>query len=88
MIDEAARRMKEMYNELDEITVQLKELGFRTEHVGERIITLVDNFATKNVAFRSHGIRRYELKFDDTPMSNVIDFDMLPPALKSKYKGR
>jgi hypothetical protein len=53
---------KPLYEELDNITLQLKALGFEQGAIGTRLLALVDNFAEKNTAFRPCGVKRFELK--------------------------
>lgn len=56
--------VKPLYEELDEITMQL--VGAGATHWVDRKTKLgfeiVDNFEKKNTCWRAHGIRRWELK--------------------------
>ncbi len=53
---------KDLYTELDMLTVQLQDEGFRDAELDGLLITLIDNFATSNTAFRPAGVKRFELK--------------------------
>lgn len=59
-INEEIEVMKGLYRELDELTALLLEQKFKKGH-GVRV---VDNFAKKNVAFRTTGLRRFEIVSD------------------------
>jgi hypothetical protein len=48
---------KRLYQRLDEIAVELQ--GQDLKAFG---LIAVDNFADKNVCFRAHAVRRYEIK--------------------------
>jgi hypothetical protein len=50
--------VKPLYKELDAITEVLQSLGFSDAHG----IAMVDNFAAKNVVWKSSAMRRFELK--------------------------
>lgn len=53
---------KALYDELDMLTMQLQAEGFRDAELEGLMITLVDNFAVSNTAFRPAGVKRFELK--------------------------
>lgn len=54
--------MKEVYKELDDITVLLRKLRFTGVRVSPGTdIILRDNFADSNTAFRSAGVKHFEL---------------------------
>lgn len=66
-ITEELERRKALYEELDNLTLELREAGFTAGDYdtgcGEILsITLVDNFAEKNTQFRMAALRRYEIK--------------------------
>lgn len=49
---------KEIYNEIDKLTIDLVEVGcLRIDDVW-----IIDNFATKNTAFKTTAIKRFEAK--------------------------
>lgn len=52
--------VKPLYNELDEITFALLNAK---ESLAVYGATLVDRFAAKNTAFKTVGIRRWEIEF-------------------------
>lgn len=54
---------KKFYEELDVITLKLKELqGVGTEvEVNDFTLKIVDNFESKNTVFRPTGVKRFEL---------------------------
>jgi hypothetical protein len=57
---------KELYAELDRITLELVESGFASAELEGLQIDLVDNFAEgKNTVFRPAGVKRFELKVSD-----------------------
>ncbi len=54
---------KELYAELDRLTLELHAEGFQSEELGEGLrIELVDNFKDGNTVFRVAGVKHYELK--------------------------
>lgn len=53
---------KALYTELDMLTVQLQAEGFVDAALDGFLITLVDNFAKDNTAWRPAGVKHYELK--------------------------
>ena len=54
---------KELYSELDRLTLELQQEGFRSQEVEGMLLELVDNFADgKNTVFRPAGVKRFELK--------------------------
>ena len=57
---------KSVYAEIDEITAQLAAKNFRSYPIKKAIVILADNFASKNVAYRTTSIKRYELKIEDS----------------------
>lgn len=69
-IKDALEANKPLYDELDEITVQLAALQFSQAPVGAKVVTLVDNFAAKNTVFRPCGVKRFELKVTEPANGN------------------
>jgi hypothetical protein len=55
---EQIEAVKPMYKELDELTDRLFSLGF----VSGNGLSLVDNFESKNTAWKASAFRRFELK--------------------------
>lgn len=55
-------RIKKLYRELDEVEAALRAAGFDHARVGGVTVSLVDNFYSQNVAFRTTSVRRFELK--------------------------
>lgn len=53
---------KELYAELDRLTLELQAEGFVSEELDGLILELVDNFKSGNTVFRPAGVKRYELK--------------------------
>ena len=53
---------KALYDELDKLTIELKESGFQHAIFHGHEIKLCDNFEEKNVQFRVAGVRRFECK--------------------------
>lgn len=53
---------KALYDELDMLTLQLQAEDFAGAQLDGFIVTLVDNFAVSNTAFRPAGVKRFELK--------------------------
>lgn len=57
---------KELYAELDRITLELQESGFASAELDGLRIDLVDNFSEgKNTVFRPAGVKRFEIKVSD-----------------------
>lgn len=56
--------LKKCYSELDEITAKLKKQNFKSQLLKNYSITLVDNFAKSNVAFRTTSVKRFELHIE------------------------
>lgn len=59
--------MSKLYKEMDEIVDKLQKSKFKaiTLETGAReqtTVYLIDNFAKKNVAFRTTSVRRFELE--------------------------
>lgn len=50
-------KLKNYYNELDQLTVDLKKSGFKSSDG----LTLIDNFNRKNTVYKAVGIKRYQL---------------------------
>jgi len=65
-IESALGLMKKLYEEKEQLTLQLKELvGTEQEVVvGDMIIKVVDNFAEKNTVFKAAAVKRYDLEVD------------------------
>ncbi len=53
---------KLLYKELDQVLLELAELGFRELEWGDLIYKLTDNFKEKNTGWTSSAVRRFELK--------------------------
>lgn len=54
---------KALYDELDKLTLELLEDGFRDATLDGITLELVDNFAAgKNTVFRPAGVKRFEIK--------------------------
>lgn len=53
---------KALYEELDALTLELQRAGFASADLEGQRLTLTDNFADSNTAFRPAFVRRYELK--------------------------
>lgn len=57
--------VKPLYDEMDKLTMQIAELTQPGEYeIPDYEVTLVDNFAQKNVCFRPAAVRRFELKIE------------------------
>ena len=56
--------IKDLYNELDDITEQLQKVKFKSYTDAKNNVYLVDNFANQNHAFRTTSIRRFELRIE------------------------
>lgn len=54
--------LKLIYQRLDAITQELIDLGFESIIVGKYRLVLKDNFATKNLAWKSTPMRRFQLE--------------------------
>lgn len=50
--------LKMLYNELEEITLQLVEMN---EFNPSRYVVIEDNFAKKNVSYKTTSVKRYEI---------------------------
>lgn len=70
-IDQILDDCKPLYEEKDNITLQLRELvGVGNDHSiflpgTENVVTVVDNFADKNCVFRPAAFRQFEAKVED-----------------------
>jgi len=69
-LTEEIERRKSLYDELEKLTLELKEAGFTSgefkKYPGkEYALELVDNFSEKNVAWRMAAVRRWEIKVTD-----------------------
>lgn len=53
---------KDLYTELDMLTLQLQDEGFKDAVLEGLTVTLVDNFLEQNTVFRPAGVKRFELK--------------------------
>lgn len=53
---------KVLYKEMDQITLELLEMGVMQGSYGKQQIALIDNFEDKNTAFRVARIKRFEIK--------------------------
>lgn len=80
VIDDALVVMKEMYRELDEIVDYMLFKGVSRVELDHKVLMLVDNFEKKNVVFRAHGTRRFELKI--TGVGDTVD--VVFPTRKKK----
>ena len=55
--------IKKKYEELDALTLGLREAGFVSAEVAGKLYTLTDNFADgKNVSYKISFCRRFEIK--------------------------
>lgn len=71
-IVEVAKKLeasKALYEEMDKLTAEFQKVtgtGIdNTIFVGEKAVTLVDNFASNNTQFRPAAFRRFEVKVED-----------------------
>lgn len=55
---------KELYAELDALTLELQAEGFAALNLDGNHIELVDNFAKGNIAFRPAAVRRFEIEVE------------------------
>jgi len=56
---------KALYEELDQLTLELKKLNFEAMTLNDMRIELVDNFAEgKNTVFRPAGVKRFEVEVE------------------------
>lgn len=55
-------QVKPLYQELDDLTVRLADANVKEVKEGDVVIHIVDNFATKNTAFKATGVKRFEAK--------------------------
>lgn len=53
---------KDLYTELDLLTMQLQAEGFKDAEFDGLLISLVDNFLASNTCFRPAGVKRFEIK--------------------------
>lgn len=53
---------KALYDELDMLTIQLQDEGFKHAELDGMTLDLVDNFEKGNTCFRPAGVKRFELK--------------------------
>ncbi len=58
------QQVKSLYKELDEITNQMLEMEVLQASTDDYTMTMVDNFAEKNTAFRVARLNRFELKIE------------------------
>lgn len=58
----AIDELKLFYQQLDEITQQLVDQNFESITIGKYRVVLKDNFAVKNLAWKSTPMRRYQLE--------------------------
>lgn len=56
---------KDLYAELDMLTMQLQAEGFESADLQGLHIELVDNFAKGNTVFRVAGVKHYEIKIKE-----------------------
>ena len=63
-IQEELANIKTLYREQDAIIDQLIEIGFKHGKVDNYIVTLKDNYADKNTAFKATAFRRYEISVE------------------------
>jgi len=59
--------VKPLYDELDELTAELQELAEVNQTLATndgRFVTLIDNFADKNVVYRPAAVRRFDVLFE------------------------
>lgn len=57
---------KELYAELDRLTLELQAESFTATTLDGMFIELVDNFADgKNTVFRPAGVKRFEMSVED-----------------------
>lgn len=57
---------KELYAELDRLTLELQAANFTSTTLDGMFIELVDNFAGgKNTCFRPAGVKRFEMTVED-----------------------
>lgn len=61
-LNEQIEVAKELYNERDKLVLALKELGFTSQVVNGKEYLLVDNFESKNTAWRMAAVNRFEIK--------------------------
>ena len=61
-LHEKINKLKLLYGELDEVTIRLQGMGFRSDDFYG--IYLKDNFKFNNVAFRTTSVKRFELEFE------------------------
>jgi hypothetical protein len=57
--------VKPLYDELDILTLELKDLvnvGETLSTEDKRFVTLIDNYSEKNTVFRVAAVRRYEVE--------------------------
>lgn len=59
------KRVRKLYDELDLIAAELNLMGFTRGVVDGRVVELTDQFATKNVIFRTTSVKRFELAVSD-----------------------
>jgi len=59
-LTEALEARKALYDELDKVTLELREAGFHHAILHGKEITLRDNFSEKNVQWRMAAVRRFE----------------------------
>lgn len=53
-----------LYEEYDKLVLELQKGGFSLAVIGEDAISLVDNFAESNTAWKSCGVKRYDIKIE------------------------
>ena len=61
---------KALYEEYDEIVNTLAEQDFIRAEIGELVINFKDNFANKNTAFTSAGVKRFDVEIISKDLDN------------------
>ncbi len=63
-------KRKELYTELDRLTLELQQLGLTevkvrdTSTLEEIFVTIIDNFCERNTVFRPAGVKRFEVSLE------------------------
>jgi hypothetical protein len=65
-VESTIQLLKQLYDEKERLTLQLMEkVGVGQEvQEGDYLFKVVDNFASKNVMFKSAAVRRFDLEVD------------------------
>lgn len=61
---DALEERKALFLELDRLILELREAGVTEGSVGDRTVTIVDQYEAKNTAWTSAAVRRFNVKVE------------------------